>query len=132
MKNSENTKSLQSEINIQNSNEKIFDKNDSINLNSKSEEFIFKPNNQLYIETLPLIIAEFLQNNKKFNMIETGDDLSSELNVLFDKEILNKLSIRDKIEKQKKLSNFVNSEKGKELFNYIEQRKKIKSNISLY
>ena len=132
MKNSENTKSLQLENNTQNSNEKIFDKNDSINLNFKSEEFIFKSNNQIYIESLPLIIAEFLQNNKKFNMIEIGDDLSSELNVLFDKEILNKISIKDKIEKQKKLSNFVNSEKGKELFNYIEQRKKIKSNINLY
>ena len=43
--------------------------------------------NIIYIETLPLIIADFIQQFPFYCIIETEDDLNEELNILFDKEL---------------------------------------------
>ena len=48
--------------------------------------------NIIYIETLPLIIADFIQQFPFYCIIETEDDLNEELNILFDKELLEKIN----------------------------------------
>ena len=44
----------------------------------------------IYCETLPLIIADFIQMNENIAIIDTNDELSSELRSLFDGEIMRK------------------------------------------
>ena len=48
--------------------------------------------NIIYIETLPLIIADFIQQFPFYCIIETEDELNEELNILFDKELLEKIN----------------------------------------
>lgn len=86
----------------------------------------------LYIETTPLIIADFLQENSFYVLIELGDDLLSELTTLFDKDIISKLEQKTKMEKEKELQEAMQIPQKKELVDCIKQRYNVKQNIKLY
>ena len=60
----------------------------------KEYELNEKENDILYIETLPLLIADFIQENPKYNIINTelnDNELNKEIKNLFDGDILKKL-----------------------------------------
>ena len=63
-------------------------------------------NNILYIETLPLIIADYMQQFPFYCIIETENDLTDELNLLFDKELIQKMNKYEEVLKQKN-ENFI-------------------------
>ena len=87
--------------------------------------------NIIYIETLPLIIADFIQQFPFYCIIETEDDLNEELNILFDKELLEKinnyedaLKIKNEILINREYQNSIN--RKNKIENNIKKRKKIK------
>ena len=84
-------------------------------------------NNIIYIETLPLIIADFIQQFPYYCILETGDDLNEELNILFDKELIEKMNSYEEALKIKneKLIN-------KEYQNYLIRKNKLENNIKIY
>ena len=127
------------EIN-ENINEKdiISEEDDNVKLGSK--EILNKDKNALldlengknydniiYIETLPLIIADFIQQFPFYCIIETEDDLNEELNILFDKELIEKINNYEESLKNKneKLIN-------KEYQNYLLRKNKLENNIKIY
>ena len=106
--------------------------------NSNNNNFI--SNDFLYVESLPLILAEFIQANLNYAIVETEDELGKELKVLFDNEILKRLNEFDNVLKDKLsiINNISNNnlskeeKQKKELDNALEDRKKIKDNIKIY
>ena len=96
-----------------------------------SLEEIQKYQNILYIETLPVIIADFIQNNNMNAIIDLeNEELSNEVRNLFDKEIFAKLS-RD----NKNILSEINEngiEKQKDLNDLLKEKLKIVKAIKLY
>ena len=84
-------------------------------------------NNILYIETLPLIIADFIQQFPFYCIIETESDLANELNILFDKELIEKMNNYEEALKFKN-ENYIT----KELYKYEKSKTKIENNIKIY
>ena len=126
-------------------NNKILNKEMSININdstdSKNNFNKSNSSNYIFIESLPLILADFLQSHMNNAIVESEDELGRELKILFDNEILkrlneyknilgNKNSILDDINNKV----FVNQEEKekKELENAIVEYKKVKENIDIY
>ena len=66
-----------------------------INLNSKENSLNIN-NNNLFCETIPLIIADFIQNHKNFAIISKNDDFNEETKKLFDNEIIKKIDLIEK------------------------------------
>ena len=63
----------------------------------ESLDQILKTTDILFIETLPVIIADFIQNNNSYAIIDLeNDELTNEVRNLFDKEILSKISKENK------------------------------------
>ena len=89
-------------------------------------------NNNLYIETFSLILADFLQNFSIYGIIEINDDLSNELNNLFNKEILEKINLFEQKGKEKELVKKINISKEKEFEKCKKQKQIIEKNIQLY
>ena len=83
--------------------------------------------NIIYIETLPLIIADFIQQFPFYCIIETEDDLNEELNILFDKELVEKINNYEESFKNKNEKMF-----NKEYENYVMRQKKLENNIKIY
>ena len=83
--------------------------------------------NIIYIETLPLIIADFIQQFPFYCIIETEDDLNEELNILFDKELLEKIN---NYEDALKIKNEILI--NREYQNSINRKNKIENNIKIY
>ena len=83
--------------------------------------------NILYIETLPLIIADFIQQFPFYCIIETEDDLNEELSVLFDKELVEKINKYEESLKSKN-EKIIN----KEYQNFLLRKNKIENNIKIY
>ena len=127
-----------------NDNAKL-NKEKSINFNdlsgsknkSKKSDYI----NFIFIESLPLIIADFLQSHINNALIESEDELGRELKLLFDNEILKRLNEYKNIlgNKSSILDNtndkvFINKEEKdqKELNSSMEEYKKVKENIEIY
>ena len=109
--------------------------------NSKNNINQLDSNNFIFIESLPLIIADFLQLHMNNAIVESEDELGRELKLLFDNEILKKMSEYKNIMKDKNsiLDNINNKvyvnkeEKNKnELENAMEEYKKVKENIDIY
>ena len=82
-------------------------------------------NNILYIETLPLIIADYMQQFPFYCIIETENDLTDELNLLFDKELIQKMNKYEEVLKQKN-ENFITRELHKFEINKLKNEKNIK------
>ena len=84
-------------------------------------------NNIIYIETLPLIIADFIQQFPYYCILETEDDLNEELNILFDKELIEKMNSYEETLK-------IKNEKiiNKEYQNYLIRKNKLENNIKIY
>ena len=103
--------------------EEILDKN--INLidieNDKNYD------NILYIETLPLIIADFIQQFTFYCIIETEDELNEELSILFDKELIEKINKYEESVKSKN-DKIIN----KEFQSFLLKKNKIENNIRIY
>ena len=123
----------------------IINKEMSININdiSNSKNNSKKPESSkfIFIESLPLILADFLQSHINNAIVESEDELGKELKILFDNEILKKLSefknllgnkssllddINDKV--------YINQEEKnqKELESALDEYKKVKENIEIY
>jgi len=83
--------------------------------------------NIIYIETLPLIIADFIQQFPFYCIIESEDELVEELNILFDKELIEKINNYEETLKNKQ-EKFIN----KEYQNYIIRKNKLENNIKIY
>ena len=122
------------ELIIENENNKKeisnkIEKNDVSKNNINNED---KNNNLLYIETLPLIITDYLQEHKNYAVVEIEEQLSNELNLLFNKELLKKINEYDEyINKYKNYKND-NNIIEKELKQYSLQLNQIQKNIKLY
>ena len=84
-------------------------------------------NNIIYIETLPLIIADYMQQFPFYYIIETDNDLAEELNILFDKELIEKMNNYEETLKMKN-EKLVN----KEYQSYVNRKNKIENNIKIY
>ena len=99
----------------------------------KEYELNEKENDILYIETLPLLIADFIQENPKYNIINTelnDNELNKEIKNLFDGDILKKLERNNRNLKRQVNLLYINNEmKLQELFN---QQIGIEKNIKLY
>ena len=123
----------------------ILNKEMSININdiSNSKNNSKKPESSkfIFIESLPLILADFLQSHINNAIVESEDELGKELKILFDNEILKKLNefknllgnkssllddINDKV--------YINQEEKnqKELESALDEYKKVKENIEIY
>lgn len=123
--------------NIIKTNEELLNENKMIDINKddiqlENNEYYLLNNQNLYIETLNLIIIDFLQNFSNYGIIETNEDLASEINILFDKEILQKINYLYRKEKEKELIEKLNNTKNKELEKCIIQKETITQNIELY
>ena len=73
----------------------------------------------MYIETLPLIIADFIQQFPFYTIIEIEDELNEELNILFDKELVEKINNYKEALKNKNVKiineeyqNYINKKNG--------------------
>ena len=84
-------------------------------------------NNIMYIETLPLIIADFIQQFPFYTIIEIEDELNEELNILFDKELVEKINNYEEALKNKN-DKIINEEYQ----NYINKKNKLENNIKIY
>ena len=108
--------------------------------NSNISEDNIINNDFLFIESLPLILADFLESHLNYAIVETEDELGKELKVLFDNELLKRLNEFNNILKDKSsiLNNISNNslskeeKQKKELENALEDYKKIKDNIKIY
>ena len=81
----------------------------------------------MYIETLPLIIADFIQQFPFYTIIEIEDELNEELNILFDKELVEKINNYEEALKNKN-DKIINEEYQ----NYINKKNKLENNIKIY
>ena len=115
---------------LNNENE-INNKIENENLNISNNHYS-KNNNTIYIEAFPFILGDFLQKSTIYGIIETNNDLSHELNILFDNEILEKINLYEKLEKERKYREKLNSSYGKELVKYLNEKERIKENIRVY
>ena len=97
----------------------------------ESLEQILKYTNILFIETLPVIIADFIQNNNSYAIIDLeNDELTNEVRNLFDKEILSKISKENKaINKEIIGHDIIKEEEIKDL---LKEKLNIIRNIKLY
>ena len=116
---------------------KINNIDESNNLNKSN---IVITNDFLFIESLPLILADYLEAHLNNAVIDTEDELAKELRTLFDNELLKKINdfsnaLRDKSTLLSNLGDISLSKdekQKKELENALENLKKIKDNIKLY
>ena len=112
------------------------DKLNEFNFNNNKEElnkYEYLPqNNNLYIETFSLILADFLQSFSIYGIIEINDDLSNELDKLFNKEILEKIKLYEQKGKEKELVKKLNKSKEKEFEKCLKQKQILEQNIQLY
>ena len=108
---------------------------------SKNNSNKSKPNNSILIESLPLIIADFLQAHMNNALVESEDELSKELKILFDNEILKRINeyknvLKDKSSILDDIDNnvYINKEEKnqKELESAMDEYKKVKENIDIY
>ena len=94
----ENVKNDDNNENNQNENEKNNTENikKEINLNLNDQNSLNINNNLLFCDTIPLIIADFIQNHKNFAIISKNDDFNEETKKLFDNEIIKKIDLIEK------------------------------------
>ena len=95
----------------------------------KEVELNKKENNILYIETLPLIIADFIQENPDYNIINNDFndfDLNNEVKSLFDADILKKMDMNNENED---INKDLKEESLNDLYN---QHTAIKNSILMY
>ena len=113
--------------------EQIINNENEIN-NKIENEYLntSKNNNTIYIEAFPFILGDFLQKFTIYGIVETNNDLSHELSILFDNEILEKINLYEKHEKDRKYREKLNSSYGKELVKYLNEKERIKENIRVY
>ena len=113
--------------------EQIINNENEIN-NKIENEYLntSKINNTIYIEAFPFILGDFLQKFTIYGIVETNNDLSHELSILFDNEILEKINLYEKHEKDRKYREKLNSSYGKELVKYLNEKERIKENIRVY
>ena len=99
----------------------------------KEYELNEKENDILYIETLPVLIADFIQENPKYIIINSDvndNELNNEIKNLFDGNILKKVERENKILKREiNLPHINNEMRLQELLN---QQLGIEKNIKLY
>ena len=139
------TMNIKTENEKNNNDKKLINKELSINLNnlSNSANNLKKSNTPkfIFIESLPLILADFLQTHMNHAIVESEDELSKELKILFDNEILKRINEYENILKNKSSllnditeKTFLNKEEKekKELDNTMEEYKKVKENIDIY
>ena len=90
--------------------------------------------NILYIETLPVILADFIQNNLNYVIINTeydDKDLNNEIKNLFDSDIVHKLETNNKKLKEQ-LGEMSNYEYEGKINDLLTQELEIDKQINLY
>ena len=93
-----------------------------------------KEKNILYIETLPVILADFIQNNLNYVIINTeydDKDLNNEIKNLFDSDIVHKLETNNKKLKEQ-LGEMSNYEYEGKINDLLTQELEIDKQINLY
>ena len=108
-------------------------KSNEISLQEEYENNL-KENDILYIETLPVIIADFIQSNSDYVIINNeldDNNLNNEIKSLFDSEIVKKIEndntkLKEQIEK---ISVVKNEEK---INNILQQKLELEKQIKLY
>ena len=113
-------------------NNKNSDVIDMIQNDNEQNENSNSDNNILYVETLPLILADYFEEHKIYAVVEIEEEFSKELDLLFNKDLLIKINEYDEfIQKYKNYNNNANII-TKELKQYSLQLKQIQKNIKLY
>ena len=128
-KNNQNENIEQNEENKNNNNNILINKN-KVKKNSfyseiENKKTIKYSKYYIYIESLPLIIADFISNqNKSYIILDHGDDLRNDLRTLFDNEILGRLG--------EEITYEINRNKIEQLKELLLNKAKIEKNISCY
>ena len=89
----------------------------------------YNNNNLLYIETIPLILADFLQANKSYAIIEIENELGKELYFAFDKKLINFINEYDELMKSENSNITI---KNYQLKIIIKEYMKIKAILKLF
>ena len=124
-----NEEKEQEEMEDQNNKNKLINKN-KIRKNSfyseiENKKTIKYSKYYIYIESLPLIIADFISNqNKSYIILDHGDELRNDLRTLFDNEILSRLG--------EEISYEINRNKMEQLKELLLNKAKVEKNISCY
>ena len=126
-----NNKIVNKELSIKMSN--LSNSKNSLKKNDNSCNFIL-------IESLPLILADFLQSHMNNAIIESEDELGKELKLLFDNEIMKRMNEYKNILGDKSiLSNidknvYINKEEknDKEFESAMDEYKTVKENLEIY
>ena len=119
----------------ENEEEKEENKNKFINRNKKRKKSFYSEvdykksvkyaKNYLYIESLPLIIADFISNqNNSYIILDHADDLRNDLRALFDNEILSRLGEEVLYE--------ISRNRMEQLKDLLINKAKVEKNISCY
>ena len=116
------------EEDIENSHINNNDTNNAI----KIDNSIIENTSALYIETLPVILADYFQENKNYAIIELEDELSQELDMLFNKKLLIKINEYDELLSKNTKNKDVDDKMNINLQKLNEKLKKIERNIYLY
>ena len=109
------------EINEQN---KLFELEGPLYQISEEDIQILNSDKFLYSETIPLIIADYLQQNSNIVIIPSNEELNEEIKTLFDSEILKKISFLEK--------NDPNEEQNGKIKNLLFEEMNINQKIQLY
>ena len=97
-------------------------------------ELILKEENILYIETIPIIIADFIHLNPQYIIISNENDdidLNKEIKGLFDEEILKRIE-RDNEDLNEKISNLSQKKGEMENQHLLKQQKEIDKKIKTF
>jgi hypothetical protein len=97
-------------------------------------ELILKEGNILYIETIPIIVADFIHLNPQYIIISNENDdidLNKEIKGLFDEEILKRIE-RDNEDLNEKISNLSQKKDEMENQNLLKQQKEIDKKIKTF
>ena len=127
--NENNIKEFQNQIKEK---EICYMENNNIRYNDTIKKSNNSNNNILFVETVPLIIADYFQEHKDLAIVEIEEELSKELDLLFNKDLLIKINEYDEFINKYKNYNNTNNIISKELKQYSLQLKQIQKNIKLY
>ena len=91
---------------------------------SKEDIQILNSSNYLYADTIPLIIADYLQLNNNIVIVSSNEELNEEIKTLFDNEIIKKISFLEK--------NDPKEEQNGKIKNLLFEEMNINQQIQLY
>ena len=107
-----------------------------LRINPKDEyDRYMKKGEILFVDTLPIIIADFLQANQEYVVINldlNDKTLLDEIKRLFDEDILKKIKEKEEVKLTVKEPEIIETEDEKKLRELYEKKKKLEQTLKLY